>query len=113
MTKTTILDRLAKVREELTRIEDELYEEIDRGLFAIVKVKGASGNIPVGSLVRITEFDGGEVYYLTAEHNGEYDYYNAADLEAVTSREQAKSALMTEVERQLDELFGPAEGSDE
>lgn len=59
MAKTIILDKLARAREELKKVEDELYEEIKQGLFAIVKTKGLCGNIPVGSLVRITEYVGG------------------------------------------------------
>lgn len=52
---------------------------------------------------------GGETYYLTAEYNGECDCFNAANLEIVTSREQAESALLSEIERRLNELFGAVE----
>jgi len=101
------IDQLIKEkRKELAEPEAELGESIKNGTVAVVRKLGQHEDIPVGTLVQITDVDHelDEPYRAELIDGSDWDRFSISQIDPVT-REEARAHLIAEVERQLDAAF--------
>lgn len=104
---TGLTKEIAAKRVELAALEERLAAEYMPGLVCVVKECGYHGDIPAGTLVRITDINSEHDHPVTCEFidGSDYDRFTYDQIEPVT-RESARAYLIAEVDRKIAEAFG-------